>query len=62
MKVLLRATALEIYPHRSNMPLLPLAASLQVDFGLHKQPVLPFAKEILSFFFFFFPIAIDLII
>lgn len=32
------------------MPLLLLAALLQVDFGLHKEPVLLFAKEMLYFF------------
>lgn len=48
-KCFLRARSLEIYPHRSNMPLLLLAASLNVDFKLCKGSVLPFAKEILSF-------------
>lgn len=50
-KCLLRENfqSLEIYPHRTNVPLLPLAASLKVDFGLHKELVLPLAKD---FFFF----------
>lgn len=32
------------------MPLLLQAASVKVEFGLHKESVIPFAKEILSVF------------
>lgn len=49
-KCLLIATSFKIYPHKSNVPLLQLAASLKIAFGLHKESVLPFAKELLSFF------------